>query len=416
MSEPPAVSARPAAVHARRWVIDAVVAGAVAGLQVGVGASYSWHHQHQVSALGVVLLAAGGLALVGRHRFPVAVLGVTYATSFAFVATQSHGGATWLASIVAFCTAIYLGKRAAALGFLVACYVGFLWGPMLAGEPAPAAVFALGVGAGLLVMVGVAELLRLRGQRATALAQRREEEVLRRASEERLRMARDLHDVVAHNISVINVQASTALHLTERQPERAMAALTVIHDVSKQALVELRSVLGILRDVDAGAPRTPSSSLARLDDLLDMARASGLTVALEAGAQPPGAAPPGAAPPLPASVDLAAYRILQEALTNSARHGAGPGASAVVRISRDSRALVLEVEDNGPAAGGRVTGSKVTGGKVNGYGNGYGNGRGNGILGMTERAHALGGTLEAGPRPGGGFRVRARLPLEGDDT
>ncbi|HEY7431722.1 MAG TPA: histidine kinase [Streptosporangiaceae bacterium] len=393
MSEQPAsLQPRPAAGQPqplRRWVIDAVVAVAVAAVQVGV--TYSWHAQHhEVPGGGLALLAAGGLALVWRHRFPLTTLAVTFGTTFAYEATASHGGAIWLASIVAFCTAIYLGKRAAALAYLIACYLGFLCGPLLAGKPAPPAVFALGVGAGLIVMVAAAELLRLRGLRATALAQRREEEVLRRASEERLRMARDLHDVVAHNISVINVQASTALHLMDRQPERAMAALSVIHDVSKQALVELRSVLGILRDVDAGAPRAPSSSLARLDDLLAGARASGLNVRLEGTAQPP------AAGPLPASVDLAAYRILQEALTNSARHGArGNGEThTVVRISRTGTSLVLEVDDDGPA----LAGAKV-------------NGSGNGIIGMAERASALGGTLEAGPRPAGGFRVRACLPV-----
>ena len=173
-----------------------------------------------------------------------------------------------------------------------------------------------------------------------------------------------------------------------------MAALTVIHDVSKQALVELRSVLGILRDVDAAAPRTPSSSLARLDDLLAGARASGLSVRLEGGPQPL------AASALPASVDLAAYRILQEALTNAARHSlrADGGTHAVVRISRTRSSLVLEVDDAGrPLAGAKVNGS------------------GNGIVGMTERAQALGGTLEAGPRPEGGFRVRACLPVDEDE-
>jgi signal transduction histidine kinase len=399
MSEPSSARAHPAVEHAgqgsqaRRWVIDAVVAVAVAALQVG--ATYSWHQQHTVTAGGGALLAAGGLALAARHRFPVTVLAVTYGTTFAYEFTQGRGGPIWFASIIAFCTAIYLGKRVAALAFLVACYVGFLWCPMLIGKPAPPAVFAISVGAGLTVMIAVAELLRLRGQRATALAQRRKEEMLRRASQERLRMARDLHDVVAHNISVINVQASTALHLMDRQPDRAMAALTVIHDVSKQALVELRSVLGILRDVDAGAPRTPSSSLARLGDLLDNARASGLDVRLEGTALPPDVA----AEPLPASVDLAAYRILQEALTNSARHSArvGGDTSAVVRISRTGQHLVLEVDDDGPLLAGVKAG-----------------GTGNGIVGMTERAHALGGTLAAGPRPGGGFRVRACLPVEGD--
>ena len=138
-------------------------------------------------------------------------------------------------------------------------------------------------------------------------------------------MARDLHDVVAHNIAVINVQANTALHLMDRQPERARTALATINDVSKQALVELRPVLGVLRDVDSGgvtgAPRAPAPGLARLSDLVDNAAAAGLAVRVEEDGQ---------AAPLPADVDLTAYRIIQEALTNSARHSGG--STATVRL------------------------------------------------------------------------------------
>ena len=132
-----------------------------------------------------------------------------------------------------------------------------------------------------------------------------------------MRIARDLHDVVAHNISVINVQANTALHLMDRQPDRARSALTTINEVSGQALVELRSVLGVLRAVDEGAPRAPAPGLARLGDLADTAAAAGLAVRVEEDGQ---------RVPLPADVDLAAYRIVQEALTNSARHSGGMNA------------------------------------------------------------------------------------------
>ena len=198
-------------------------------------------------------------------------------------------------------------------------------------------------------------------------------------------MTRDLHDVVAHNISVINVQANTALHLMDRQPERARSALTTINDVSRQALVELRSVLDVLRDVGESAPRTPSPGLARLGDLTDSAAAAGLTVHVEQAQRPA---------PLPADVDLAAYRIIQEALTNTARHSGAT--KATVRVSYRDGTLVIEVDDNGiPRPPGR------------------GNGPGHGIAGMTERAKALGGTLHAGPRPEGGFGVRARLPVPG---
>ena len=394
---------------ARQWAADALIALAVAAVQTAAALAGGWHG-HAATPGGIALQAAGGAVLAARRRYPAAVLAATYATVFAYLATQP-GQPGWIAPTIAFCTAIYLGRRIAAVGFLAACYVASLWGPMLAGGHVPSPMFALGLGAGLALLVVVAELIRLRGQRALAQRQRREEEDRRRASEERLRIARDLHDVVAHNISVINVQANTALHLMDRQPDRARSALTTISEVSKQALVEVRTVLGVLRDVDARAPRTPSASLARLPDLAENARAAGVNVQLAEGgpagedgsARPGGedgrAGPGGEDGPLPATVDAAAYRILQEALTNCARHS--PGTTAVVRIRRDRRDLVVEVTDEGPAAGRPAApGAR-------------GDGSGNGIVGMAERAQALGGAFEAGPRPEGGFRVRARLPLSG---
>jgi signal transduction histidine kinase/nucleoside-diphosphate-sugar epimerase len=219
----------------------------------------------------------------------------------------------------------------------------------------------------------------------------RQEELRRRAGEERMRIARDLHDVVAHNISVINVQANTALHLMDRQPDRARTALTTINEVSRQALAELRSVLGVLRDVDESEPRAPAPGLARLDDLADTAAAAGLAVRIEERGQ---------RAPLPADVDLAAYRIVQEALTNSVRHSGGT--NATIRIAYRKDALGIEVDDDGAR---RPPGRPA----------GQAQGTGSGIAGMTERAAALGGTLQAGPWPGGGFAVRAWLPLPGGD-
>ena len=377
----------------RRWTVDAIVAAVVAAAQAGSADTSGWHHGTHATPGAVALLAVGGAVLVGRRRFPVAVLAVTYVTIFAFIATGQPGSAGWLGSTVAFCTAIYLGKRVPAVVFLAACYVTALWGPMLAGQPGPTVIFAESLGVGLAFLLAVAELIRLWRQRAAAIEQRRVEEVLRRASEERLRIARELHDVVAHNISVINVQASTALHLMDRQPERTRSALVTINEVSKQALVEVRSVLGVLRAVDERAPREPSATLARLGDLVRNAAAAGLVVHVEQE---------GEGPPLPTGVGLAAYRIVQEALTNSARHSGGT--RAVVRISRGERELVIEVDDDGPGGSGvRVNGEGIAE-------------PGNGIIGMTERAHALGGTLHAGPRPGGGFRVRAYLPLAEEAT
>jgi signal transduction histidine kinase len=336
-----------------------------------------------------MLLVAGGLVLTARRRYPVAVMVAAYVFTLSFQATQhfgGRGGAAWLAVIVAFATAIYLRRRAAALIFLVVCYVVSLWGPAVLGEGhAPSAVFALSVGAGLAALVGAAELVRLRRQGSLAIAQGRREEARRQASEERLRLARDLHDIVAHNISVINVQANTALHLMHRQPERAQEALTTIHEVSKQALVELRTVLGVLRDVDTEAPRAPVPGLAELDALLERSRAAGLAVRMVEEGEPCR---------LPADVDVTAYRIIQESLTNSSRHSGG--GRATVRLFYGESDLCVEVDDDGPA----LRASRI-------------NGSGKGISGMSERAQALGGTLDAGPRPGGGFSVRARLPLNG---
>ena len=339
--------------------------------------------------LAYVLLAVGGASLLARRRYPVAVLAVTLATTL--WASAEHARAIYLALIVAFFTAVLAKKRAAAIASLVIGYVASVWPPWLIGQRGhSSAAFALGLAAGLVFLLAAAELIRSRSQRAAALARSREEELRRRASEERMKMARDLHDVVAHNISVINVQANTALHLMDRQPERARSALTTINEVSKQALVELRSVLGVLRDVEENAPRTPSPGLARLGDLVDNAAAAGLAVHVEQAERPV---------PLPAEVDLAAYRIVQEALTNSVRHSGGT--AATVRVGYADGGLMIEVDDNGmPRPAARSRGRLAD----------RADGSGHGIAGMTERAKVLGGTLQAGRRPDGGFRVRAWLP------
>jgi signal transduction histidine kinase len=380
----PAVTGRQAEL--RRWLVDAATAILVGGIEIGVTSSLAAHRSLSITPVGYALLGAGALALVARRRLPVAVLAVTYATTFAYQATDNPSGAIWLAVIVAFGTAVYLRRRIAAVGFLVAGYVGFLWGPSLVHlrhHRAPPATFALGLAVGLLVLLGASEGIRLRRQRALAVQHGREQEVLRRAGEERLRIARDLHDVVAHSIAVINVQANTALHLMDRQPERARQALSAINDVSKQTLVELRAALGPLRRVEETAPLAPAPTLARLGELAASMTAGGLQVQLEQRGEPGN---------LPAEVDLAAYRIVQEALTNTARHCDGP--TARVTIEYGPQDLRVTIEDDGPFRRPVRT-----------------NAEGNGILGMTERAKSLGGDLSAGPGAGGGFRVRAVLPL-----
>jgi signal transduction histidine kinase len=368
-----------------------VVALLVAAAQVGFTYIDAMHHGRTVTAGGYVLLAAGGLVLIWRRRFTVAVLVVTYLATLWYAATANQDGPIWGAVVVAFGTAIYYRKRAAAIVSLIAGYAGFLWLPALAGtHKAPSVTFALALALGLLVMLAGAEGIRFRHERTEAQLRIRREEARRLASEERVRIARDLHDVVAHNISVINVQAATALHLADRQPERAVEALSIIHGVSRQALIELRSILGVLRSVDEDVAHDPAPSLSHLEDLVATARAAGLRVRVEREE-------PCLILPKAVDVDVAAYRIVQEALTNAARHAAG--STAAVRIACEDGHLVIEVEDNG--------GTKAQSLAVSGSGNG--------IVGMTERAEALGGTLAADPRPGGGFSVRARLPLGNRD-
>jgi signal transduction histidine kinase len=364
----------------RRWAADATLAAVVTGLQLAGWLGAAAHRGHPRPGLAdYLLLAAGGAALLARRRYPVPVLAVAVAAAVVAAAVDSVG-VPWLVLAAAFVNAVFYRKRAAAIASLVAGYLIAVWPPWLIGTRGnTSAAFALGLLAGLITLLSAAELIRVRNQRAVAIRNRQAEETRRRASDERLAIARDLHDVVAHNISVINVQANTALHLMDRQPERAREALTAIHEVSRQALGELRSVLGVLRADGAEAPLVPSPGLDRLDELAAHTRTAGIEVRLEQQGVPR---------PVPAGVDAAAFRIVQEALTNTVRHSGGR--EATIRLRYDPDALTIEVDDDGRA----VPLPRP----------------GNGVAGMTERARALGGTLDAGPRPGGGFRVLARFP------
>ncbi len=373
----------------RRWCrpSDLRVAVVVAVVQLAGSHFATRGHPHAtpLDAGGYLLLVAGPAALLVRRRWPAQVLLTVFAVTFAYRMLGYPAGPVYLAPAIAYFSAVGAGRRWLARGTLAAAYGAFLWLPPLAGHgSAPSLGFAVGIAAWLLLLATIAEVVR--AQRAQGIERRRarEEHSRRRASEERLRIARELHDVLAHNISLINVQAGVALHLLDEQPEQGREALLAIKQESKEALQELRSVLGVLRQVDEDAPRSPAPSLVRLDELTTRASAAGMSVRTEVDGRPR---------PLPTGVDLAAYRIVQEALTNVTRH-AGP-ATALVRVIYGADDLTVEVDDDG----GAPTTPPPSGG--------------NGIPGMRERATALGGDLEAGPRPGGGFRVRARLPLGG---
>jgi len=222
-------------------------------------------------------------------------------------------------------------------------------------------------------------------ERLRLAAEEKEREAARRVAQERLHIARELHDTVAHAIATITVQSGTALHVLDDRPDQAREALRAIRSTGQAALAELRATVGVLREEHEGAaPADRAAGLDRLPALLAAVRAAGLAVTVHTD---------GATTPVPSTVDHAGYRILQEALTNVLRH-AGPDATATVHMGRTPDALCLEVLDDGTGG----TAAALSGG-------------GHGLEGMRERASALGGTVEAGPREGGGFAVRARLPV-----
>jgi signal transduction histidine kinase len=372
----------------RPWLVDLAITAVLGFIQL-FGTHLAARGQpgrESLDALAYFLLAIGPVALMARRRFPVAVYAIVFGAALAYSVIGYPRGPIFFSLIVAFYTVVVTGHRLVAIIGLGAGYLGFLWLPFLLGtDKAPTAGGQVGLAAWLLVILSAAEFVRVRRERAIESARIHQEEARRRASEERLRIARELHDALGHHLSLISVQAGVALHVNEELPEQARSALDAIRQASKEALDELRSVLDILRQGDEQAPRTPTPTLARLDSLVSQAAAAGLTVQTQTVGDPR---------PLPFGIDVAAFRIVQEALTNVARH-AGP-ATATVRLAFADDALTVEVDDDGR---GSSLDAKPHAGK--------------GILGMRERVTALSGELETGPRPEGGFRVRARFPLDG---
>jgi signal transduction histidine kinase len=371
---------------------DLAIAGGIALVEI-VGAAFAGSHQDTRLDFGVggaVLLVIGAAALAWRVRHPVAVLLVAYTTTLAYIVLGYPQGPVYFSLIVAFCTTLLAGHRLVAWVTIVSGWCTFLWLPPLFGTgDAPTWAAALGLAAWLLVLATTTEIVRIGRERAVETRRAREEEARLQTRDEQLRIARELHDVVAHNLSLINVQAGTALHLIEERPELAERALTAIKASSKDALDELRSLVVVLRAGPVRAPRRPTPTLADVDELVERSRAAGIPVELRVH---------GTRRPLPRPVETAAYRVAQEALTNVARHA---GLSRTV-VDLDFRpdALVVQVDDDGPGAVGATSPS------------------GRGIVGMRERVHALGGELQVGTAGTGparrGFRVRARIPIGAD--
>ncbi|CAL9484493.1 sensor histidine kinase [Streptomyces sp. Tu 3180] len=229
-------------------------------------------------------------------------------------------------------------------------------------------------------------------ERAARLEKEREAQAKVAVAAERARIARELHDVVAHNVSVMVVQADGAAYVLDAAPDQAKKALETISSTGRQALAEMRRLLGVLRtgEHQEAGEYVPQPDVRQIEDLVEQCRDSGLPVDFRVEGTPR---------PLPSGVELTAYRIVQEALTNTRKHG-GPDAGASVRLVYFDDGLGLLVEDDGKGAPHEL------------YEEGGFDGRGHGLIGMRERVGMVGGTLDAGPRPGGGFRISALLPLK----
>ncbi|MFB4316950.1 sensor histidine kinase [Actinomadura sp. 21ATH] len=339
-------------------------------------------------AAGWALIAVACGALYWRRTRPVLVLVIAMVVNAVYYPVSEPDGPIMLVFVVAVYSAAAEGRVLAA-GIVAAVALAVTLFGEVGSEVNHLEDAALWMMGGWFVAVvavgGVVHnrraYLREADRRALAAEHGREEEARRRATEERLRIAREVHDVLGHNISLINVQATAALHGGD--PARNEAALEAIKQASKETLRELRTTLGMLRQVDEAAPTAPAPGVARLDELAERTAAAGPAVRIDTA---------GAPRDLPAETDLAVYRIVQEALTNVTRHSAA--AAATVRVRRDGDAVRVEIDDDGPAAQAAEPA-----------------GSGSGLAGMRHRAESLGGTFDAGPRADGGYRVTATLPV-----
>jgi signal transduction histidine kinase len=340
-----------------------------------------------LDALGYATILAAGGALAFRHWWPVAVVGVVTGALAVYLGGRYVGGPVFATLFVALYSLAVQRRRRLALPMATLVAVLLLIVGTVA-DAGPGLLLHLVFVGWTAAAVFLGDAVRSRREhlaaveeRARHLAQAREEEARRRVAEERLRIARDLHDSVAHSMATINVQSGVAAHLIDRRPDQARAALEVVRSTSEEVLEELAAVVGLLRvDSNEPVPRTPTPGLEQLPSLVESSRHAGAEVSLRVKG------PPG---PVPPSMAVAAYRIVQESLTNVIRH-ADPAVAEVTLGYGSDGGLWVEVVDDG---GGTPQPSP---------------GPGVGIVGMRERAEATGGTLEVGRSSRGGFRVRAQ--------
>jgi len=387
-----------AALRRQPLLADVTLAVALAALAAITGVALVTPRA-QLAPPSTPVIVAWALALAAplvlRRRWPLVVLAVTTLHFTRYWAVgQVNEIASWVILGVAVYSAAAYADRRRARWMCGACLLWLIGsgvvlsaraGPIGAVEVAAIAMFdALPF---LLAWPLGAMMRRLREYRVVLedrnrqLDQEREVNARRAVLEERVRIARELHDVVAHHVSVMGVQAGVARRLFDRDPPEAVAAIGSVETASRQAIADLQQLVGVLRRQEEGDDLAPQPSLQRLPELVEHMRQTGLPVKLTTTGEPQ---------QLPAGVELSAYRIIQEALTNTLKH-AGP-AQAAVAVRYDNGAVEVEVVDDGQ---GPPPARQGTGGK--------------GLVGMQERVRLYGGRLEAGARPGGGFRVYAVL-------
>ena len=375
----------------RYWFDALVVAAAVAGALELIGGRNSPDRPTIPLALAVAVEAGLTLILLARRRFPFGAPAGMFVAAAALsfwdgrLVTYTFSG--FLTALAAcFLLGLLEERRQALIGLALACVGVFivfwndpghttedlLFSPLIFGI---VWLFAFGLGRKL-------EQARVAEERARRIEQQRQDESRAAVAEERARIARELHDVVGHSVSVMTVQASGVRRLLLPEQEREREALLVVEQAGREALAEMRRLVGVLRRPEEAPALAPQPSLQHLERLVEQAREAGLPVEVQVE---------GEATELPAGVDLTAYRLVQEALTNTMKHAQATRAEVVVRYRDD--AVELQVTDDGR---GSSDGSSESGG--------------HGLVGMRERVTVYGGELEAGPVPEGGYRLRARLP------
>ncbi|WP_329401033.1 sensor histidine kinase [Streptomyces melanogenes] len=358
------------------------------------------------------LLVAVGLSVVValRRRAPEKMVVLAAVMGLAQLALNVSPNVSDFAMLVAIYTAAAVGERWASrfalVGSLLAAVIAMVrWpdysdnGDSNGTSPGQTVFFVVVMTVPFILAWVLGDSMRTRRayfaqleERAARLEKEREAQAKVAVAAERARIARELHDVVAHNVSVMVVQADGAAYVMESAPDQAKIALETISMTGRQALAEMRRLLGVLRTGEhrEAGEYVPQPDVEQIEELVEQVRTAGLTVDFKIEGTPR---------PLPSGVELTAYRIVQEALTNTRKHG-GPEAGASVRLVYFDDGLGLLVEDDGRGAAHEM------------YEDGGADGQGHGLIGMRERVGMVGGTLDAGPRPGGGFRISALLPLK----